>query len=403
MKRLFTTLLFVLVCCCLKAEYIDHRNHNIDSLERVVAVWTPQMIDDASEEQLYELVVNWKELAQGNMQINKTKSIYYAKRIIPIAEARNWRIAQNDAYKIIGQHYWAADQLDSATYYYKKAMYAVDKMAEGETNSRNPDGYSKQLIDDLRSSMYGTIGNLYSTRDMIDSAMVYYGMAGKIFKEYGWFTSCSVLYYNMGETYLGVKDYHNARDCYDEALDYALQAKDSLWIASSLKGLGGLYLEQGKTTKALKCLEKADNYFSIHEDEELRFRLETVDFMGQVLSQQKRNLLMILIAVVLIVFLSGAVLIFTKKLHKANVEKEEVAEFIEETLAETPVITDIKLNDREIAILKMLAEGKKTAEMADALYLSNETIKWYRKRLLVKFDVTSAAALIAEASKRGIL
>lgn len=403
MRKIIVAIIAISFCTRLSAEYIDYRGHNIDSLERVVASWTPQMIDAASDDELKALVLNWTELAQGNLNINRTKSLYYARRIIPVAEERNWRKAQWDAYKIIGQHFWAAEQLDSATYYYKKAMYAVDKMAEGETNSQNPEGYTKEEVDDLRSSLFGTIGNLYSVQDMIDSAMVYYGLAGEIFKDYGWFTSCSVLYYNMGETYLGVKDLSNAKDCYSQALDYAYQANDSLWIASSLKGLGGLYLDQGKTTRALKCLKEADRYFSIHEDEELRFRLETVDFMGQVLSRQKQNLLMILLGAILVLALSVSVAVITRKLRRTETEKEEVEEILEETIAETPVTPDVKLNDREMAILKMLSEGKETAEMADALCLSTETIKWYRKRLLFKFDVTSAAALMAEVYKRGIL
>jgi len=162
-------------------------------------------------------------------------------------------------------------------------------------------------------------------------------------------------------------------------------------------------MDKGRTTKALKYLKEADKYFSIHEDEELRSRLETVDFMGQVLSAQKKSLTLVLIGLGVILILLGLVFVIAKKLKKAEVEKEEVAEFIEETIAETPSVPDIKLNDREVAILKMLSEGKETAEMADNLCLSSETIKWYRKRLLAKFDVTSAPALIAEAYKRGIL
>ena len=51
----------------------------------------------------------------------------------------------------------------------------------------------------------------------------------------------------------------------------------------------------------------------------------------------------------------------------------------------------------------VLSEGKETAEIADRLCLGTETIKWYRKRLRAKFGVTSSAAVVAEAIRRGMI
>lgn len=404
MKRLITVLIFLSAYSIVKVDgYNDHRGYNIDSLERVAATWTPQMIENASDEQLHEYDLTWRALMDGYLNINSKKSEYYARKILSALKGKEWNLSEFYPNKIIGQCFWASDQYDSATFYYKKALDLVKNMSSGEVNPITGKEYTKADIDDSKSSLYGAIGNLFSIQGMIDSAMVYYNAAGEIFKKHGWLNSCSVLYYNMGETWLEERDLSQAESCYYEALDYAKQANDSLWIATSLKGLGGLFLEKGKTTKALKALKEADNYFSIHEDEELIDRLETVDFIGQVLSQQKKNLSITFVALAFMFILSGAVVVIAKMLHKANVEKEEVAVFIEETIAEAPKLPEIKLNDREFAILRMLSEGKETAEMADTLCLSPETIKWYRKRLLAKFDVTSAAALVAEAIKRGVI
>ena len=62
-----------------------------------------------------------------------------------------------------------------------------------------------------------------------------------------------------------------------------------------------------------------------------------------------------------------------------------------------------KLNDRELVILRMVAEGRTSAKIAAELSLSPETIKWYRKKLLAKFDADNAASLIRKALAAGMI
>ncbi len=54
----------------------------------------------------------------------------------------------------------------------------------------------------------------------------------------------------------------------------------------------------------------------------------------------------------------------------------------------------IKLTDREQAILIHLSNGLTTKEIADRILLSEDTVKWYRKNLLAKFEQPNVAALI---------
>ena len=65
--------------------------------------------------------------------------------------------------------------------------------------------------------------------------------------------------------------------------------------------------------------------------------------------------------------------------------------------------SDRSLNDREIAILRLLAEGYTSARIAAELSLSTETIRWYRKKLLLKFEADNAVALIRKAADSGII
>ncbi len=61
------------------------------------------------------------------------------------------------------------------------------------------------------------------------------------------------------------------------------------------------------------------------------------------------------------------------------------------------------LNEREIEILRMIAEGASSKEMADTLHLSPQTIDSYRKSMLKKLNAKNAADLIRIAIKEGLI
>lgn len=67
------------------------------------------------------------------------------------------------------------------------------------------------------------------------------------------------------------------------------------------------------------------------------------------------------------------------------------------------LITVPKLNDRELAILRLVAEGLTSGQIAARLSLSAETIKWYRKKLLDKFDADNAVVLVRKAAQSGLI
>lgn len=72
-------------------------------------------------------------------------------------------------------------------------------------------------------------------------------------------------------------------------------------------------------------------------------------------------------------------------------------------LSQSQVIEDSGLADQEIQILKMIADGMNTQEMADNLYLSERTIKRKIQDILVKLGAGSRAQAVAEALKRGLI
>ena len=64
---------------------------------------------------------------------------------------------------------------------------------------------------------------------------------------------------------------------------------------------------------------------------------------------------------------------------------------------------NIKLTRREMSILQEVAIGRTTPQIAVDLGLSPETVKWYRKKLLVKFDVANTAELTSTVKDMGLI
>ena len=59
----------------------------------------------------------------------------------------------------------------------------------------------------------------------------------------------------------------------------------------------------------------------------------------------------------------------------------------------------VTLSQREKDILDLLSKGYTTLDIAQALCLSGETIRWYRKKVLAKFDASNTAELISMAKE----
>lgn len=395
--RKYIVFIVSLVLPLASGAYNDHRGHKLDSLERVVAKWTPDAIDKASEEELLDLNKAYRELMLGYSTINSEKSVFYGRKALAISTREGWSYANADALRYIGQCFWARAQYDSALFYFNKAMENVERMEAGATSPTSPDGYTELDIDDMRSALYGATGNLYNEMGDIPRAMDYYAKAGEIFDKYGWNVSNAVLYYNIGETWVDEGDFRAAKKAYSKSLDYATSEGDSLWMAVARKGLGRMYLEQGRTRKALQYLYDADEYFAVHDQEEAISRKENFEYMSRALAGQRRLLAWLLAGLVLLLLLAAGVLFLIRKLRISRKEQTEASAVMEETLDDLNKASrksEIPLSAREREILDLLAKGYTTPQIAECLHLSPETIKWYRKKLLAKFDVANVAELV---------
>lgn len=377
--------------------YNDQRVQNLDSLERVVAAWTPDAIDNASTRQLVDLNNAYRSLMRGYSHVNTEKSMFYARKAIGISHPRGWNDADSDALRYIGQLFYGREQYDSAMFYYKLSLVCVDSMAAGATSPTNPEGYPQREIDDAYSALYGSIGNLYNMMDSIPEAMQWYEKAGEIFERYGWNESNSVLWYNIGETWIDEGDMRKAEAAYDKAMEYAVASADSLMIVDVWKGYGRLYMEQGKPWKSLPFLRRADTYYAAHPDYSPGFRTENLNYMKEVLSAQKRVLTWVILFCVVLLLLVVVLAVWLVRRRRVTMQVAS------EPPSEIKSASGVKITGREKEILDLLSKGYTAGQIADALSLSPETIKWYRKRLLVKFDVANTAELIFRAGEEGLL
>ena len=78
-----------------------------------------------------------------------------------------------------------------------------------------------------------------------------------------------------------------------------------------------------------------------------------------------------------------------------------VDELLQALLKDNPEGT-VNLSDREKEVLQLIAEGKSTKEIADALFLSIKTIESHRKNIMTKLNIYTVPELTKYAVRMGL-
>ena len=66
-------------------------------------------------------------------------------------------------------------------------------------------------------------------------------------------------------------------------------------------------------------------------------------------------------------------------------------------------ISDKSVSEREIDVLKLMAQGKSNKEIGSALFISEGTVKSHVKSIFAKLNVISRAEAVANASQRSLI
>ena len=72
-------------------------------------------------------------------------------------------------------------------------------------------------------------------------------------------------------------------------------------------------------------------------------------------------------------------------------------------IGHTPDTLDTGPTIRELDVLKAIAKGMNTHEISECLFISENTVEWHRKNLMVKFGAKNATDLVIKALSKGYL
>ena len=251
-KRLAFVLLLLLGAEA-RAEYSDHRNRKVDSLEHVLR--SGQSMND---EQLIRLHT---DLMWGYLQTDGQRAEANARKVLALSYEHDWLKSRADALRLLGLMAYGDERYDESIAYYEWALAVTDTM-------RTSGKYKETDIDDNLSTLYGSIGNLYNIQDKNLLAIEYYQKAMPIFEKYGWRESLTILHHNIAELYLVIGNGEEAERHYRSAIEQGRTTGDSLMMALPLKGLVKIYIDRDDYQQAQQTIEPAYAYYQAHRDEE---------------------------------------------------------------------------------------------------------------------------------------
>ena len=251
--RRFLLLPLILLCVTARADYADHRNRKVDSLEQVLQ--SGQTLNDEQR------VLAYRDLMWGYLQIDGKRAEANAQQVLALSNERKWLNLRVDALRMLGMLAYGGDRFDEALSYYNWALAVTDTM---RTDSR----FSEKDIDDNLSSIYGAIGNLYNIQDKNLLAIEYYQKAMPIFEKYGWRESLTILHHNIAELYLSMGNDKEAERHYRQAIVKGEETGDSLMMVMSRRGLAKIYIDRDEYQQAKQTIDPAYAYYHAHRDEE---------------------------------------------------------------------------------------------------------------------------------------
>ena len=401
MRYAALTLLFLVLGDLASAQYFDHRGYRLDSLENVVAGWTQERLSTAPYETRASVSLAYGDLMNGYERINPERAVYCARRAYETSLELGSLKMPFRAARFIGQMFYNKEQYDSTLHYYGIAQTFLDRMAAGEG------AYSEADVDDALSGFYGDLGNVYYALDSLPRTLEYYAKAGEIFEKNGWKQSSAILWHNLGDICYEQGNDKEAIENYEKSLRFGQEAGDSLWVAAPRLSLATVYMDEGRTTKALEYLRLADEYFSKHEDQEYGDRIRTLDVRGRALALQKRQRTRISIILSILSLALLALLLISRRKARPGKGHKAADEALAEALEPRPEVPGQaerpQLSEGEAKILPMIAAGLTSKEIAAKLFLTEQTIKWRRQRLVAKFGARNTAEMLSKAREAGML
>ncbi len=333
---------------------------------------------------------------------------YCQKAYTMIPGISNFRITAN-IYNETAYLHELAGRLDSAAFFYQQL---IDIAQENNFTRGLAVGYSNLASVYQREKKYTEALKLMKLGLQLDRS---------IGNEYGIMTSFQVIancYNEMG--------HYNTALLY---LDSATALCDSTWVSDlqgleyskyqALKGLGNYrealeHFEKSTTLKdSIFNEKKRKNIAEIltkYETEKKEQQIEILNKSNEL--QERRNRVQLLILVVVgLISISGAViswLIIKNKNHRIHQMELELRNYLlqihdraEDQGASENSLNRLKsefgLTQREAEILENISQGHTNAELAEKLFVSENTIKYHIKNIYIKLDVKNRVQALRKA------
>jgi two-component system, NarL family, response regulator LiaR len=125
----------------------------------------------------------------------------------------------------------------------------------------------------------------------------------------------------------------------------------------------------------------------------------------------KRNAFEIYGALIALIFLGGGLWLgsrFTRKAKEKSVENAQNTPFFSPNtegvspIFDEQILSNLGISKREFEVLALLGKGMSNQEIADALFISQNTVKTHTSRLFEKLDVKNRTHAILKAKELGL-
>ena len=94
----------------------------------------------------------------------------------------------------------------------------------------------------------------------------------------------------------------------------------------------------------------------------------------------------------------------TKVLAKpSNIRSNLSNKILKKSIPPDSFLTEGILSKRQLEILKLVAHGNTSQQIAESLFVSKHTIQWHRKNILAKLNLKSVAEMIQYAYEKGLV
>lgn len=382
--------------------------------------------------------------AMNEMMGKFDKAVEIYMEVIEFFKRKKDSLQLANSYSNLGVAYEAMENAEKSIEYHKKAL-RIRRIIKDTTNI----GYSlnnigvvfTEILNNTDSALVyytkahnifkGTkalwesatvsanIGHIYVNYKQYNRAEKYFNYSFKIFDSIKIVQGEAEILRSFGQLYFAKGEDQRAIEYLNKSLKLNKEAGNKKEILEINRILSKIYISRSDFAKAISTMQTAtklnDSLLNIEKqkaiaDIETKYQvkeknktIEVLRLEEQLYIKQIRNQTMLIVSLSVIFFLLIIVYNFKTRQNKLNQkqlrlelqnyllridemqteieEKGDCNKFSEEKLKE------FDLSKRETEVLKLIAQGYKNIDIADKLFVSQNTIKTHIKNIYVKLDV----------------